>query len=48
MDRYMVLIEGVVAKEVSADEVIDWIWSDQNTEEHPLHVYDRFGNEVEW
>lgn len=44
----VIVIEGVIAKLVSVHEAMDWVWSDENTEEHPLHIYDENGNEIEW
>lgn len=45
---YFVLIEGVVAEMVTEEEAMDWVWDENNTEEHPLHIYDKNGNEIEW
>lgn len=28
--------------------VFDYIWSDDNTDEHPCHIIDEFGSEIEW
>lgn len=46
--RVVVVIEGVVAKEVSSTEAMSWVFDERNTEEHPLHIYDMNGNEIEW
>lgn len=47
-DKYVVIIEGVVAKEVTPVEAMDWVWDERNNAEHPLHIYDKNGNEIAW
>lgn len=47
-EKYIIIIEGVVAKEVSEQEAMDWVWSEHNCEEHPLRIYNEKGEEVEW
>ena len=46
--KVVVVIEGVIAKEVTTIEAMDWVWDEQNNEEHPLHIYDLNGREIEW
>lgn len=44
-----VLVVGVMCKQVTTREAMDLIWDpDINTEEHPIHIYDENGREIEW
>jgi len=47
-DMVMIVIEGIVAKMVTSNEAMDWVFLEENTEEHPLHIYDQKGREIEW
>lgn len=46
--KYIVVIEGVIAKQVTTIEAMDWVWDERNNAEHPLHIYDLNGNEIAW
>lgn len=48
MEKVIILIEGIIAKEVTDKEAMDWIFSEYNTEEHPLRIFDKNGKEIEW
>lgn len=47
-ERCVVYIEGVVCKEVDAIEAMNWVFSEDNTEEHMLHIYTLDGKEIGW
>lgn len=47
-EHVVIVIKGVIAKEVTKVEAMDWVWSEFNTEEHPLHIYDLNGREIQW
>lgn len=47
-EKVIIVIEGVIAREVTAVEAMDWVWDERNNEEHPLHIYDLNGNEIAW
>lgn len=46
--KVRIYIKGIVDKWIEYEEAADWVFSDCNTEEHPLHIYDEDGNEIEW
>ena len=47
--KVIVIINGIMAKEMSVIEAMDIVWDvELNTEEHPVHIYDHNGNEIEW
>lgn len=46
--KVVVYIEGIVCKEVSSREAMCWVFDEENTEEHPLHIYTLDGKEIEW
>ncbi len=40
---------GVICKQVTMESAMDYVFDDEiNTEEHPLHIYDENGQEIEW
>lgn len=44
-----VFVEGIICKQVSIREAMDYVFdAELNTEEHPLHIYDEKGKEIEW
>lgn len=47
-EKVIVVIQGVLAKEVTNIEAMDLVWSDLNTEEHPLQIWDKQGRPIEW
>ena len=40
--------EELVAEKATVLQAMDWVWDEQNTEEHPVHIIDENGNEIEW
>lgn len=50
MDKMVtVLVVGVMCKQVTTREAMDLVWDPEiNTEEHPLHIYNEKGQEIEW
>lgn len=39
----------LLEKDVSHIEAMDYVWSEYNTEETPIHIYDnKTGMEIEW
>ncbi len=44
-----VLVAGVMCKQVTTLEAMDLVWDPEiNNDEHPLHIYDENGREIEW
>ena len=40
--------DKIVKEHATHLEAMDYIWSDMNTEEHPVRVIDENGVEIEW
>ena len=40
--------DELVAENVTTIQAMDWVWDERNTEDHPVHIFDEDGNEIEW